>query len=519
MKPTRNNLFLCFSAIPIVIHFYLLNQTIINFPSWGDDFLFVELIEHYQKDSWRDFWGFLFKPHNQIHILFFGKVFTLFAYLIFGSLQFKYIILLANLLLLGIATLFYKYLQAQKYNSAHFISMTCILFAPMASIDQYNLIGVLQHTGSLFFLTLIAYLATSRKRSVIMCIVAVFYPLVSTEGWAILPLLTMYMYLTKHPLKKLMLLLCMVGISIFGYFLAQHPQPEESKSVINILFQTPIALLSFLGNTTWPISDSYKIGLNAVWGAILVFLSLYFLRKNKQWEMPGLLWLQILATGAMICIGRSQGNSITTLILSERFYSYASFAMIGTYLLGIPHFNKSSIRLNLILIFSCLYFFGSLYYWTKRQDALHNRLRADLTNAYRSASLLNYPAAPEQIRMLMEAKYFQVDKEALLSCPRENPTKFQALKNYSLEERNGQLSLQIFDIPEKESEAEQRWLAIQSVTNPDSSYLVSFLRDQANKPRLVHINSLQLTKLRGKNIWLYTQKANGTKITQYLGSL
>ncbi len=519
MKPTRNNLFLCFSAIPIVIHFYLLNQTIINFPSWGDDFLFVELIEHYQKDSWRDFWGFLFKPHNQIHILFFGKVFTLFAYLIFGSLQFKYIILLANLLLLGIATLFYKYLQAQKYNSAHFISITCILFAPMASIDQYNLIGVLQHTGSLFFLTLIAYLATSRKRSVIMCIVAVFYPLVSTEGWAILPLLTMYMYLTKHPLKKLMLLLCMVGISIFGYFLAQHPQPEESKSVINILFQTPIALLSFLGNTTWPISDSYKIGLNAVWGAILVFLSLYFLRKNKQWEMPGILWLQILATGAMICIGRSQGNSITTLILSERFYSYASFAMIGTYLLGIPHFNKSSIRLNLILIFSCLYFFGSLYYWTKRQDALHNRLRADLTNAYRSASLLNYPAAPEQIRMLMEAKYFQVDKEALLTCAQENPTKFQALKNYSLEERNGQLSLQIFDIPEKESEAEQRWLAIQSVTNPDSSYLVSFLRDQANKPRLVHINSLQLTKLRGKNIWLYTQKANGTKLTQYLGSL
>ncbi len=519
MKPTRNNLFLCFSAIPIVIHFYLLNQTIINFPSWGDDFLFVELIEHYQKDSWRDFWGFLFKPHNQIHILFFGKVFTLFAYLIFGSLQFKYIILLANLLLLGIATLFYKYLQAQKYNSAHFISITCILFAPMASIDQYNLIGVLQHTGSLFFLTLIAYLATSRKRSVIMCIVAVFYPLVSTEGWAILPLLTMYMYLTKHPLKKLMLLLCMVGISIFGYFLAQHPQPEESKSVINILFQTPIALLSFLGNTTWPISDSYKIGLNAVWGAILVFLSLYFLRKNKQWEMPGILWLQILATGAMICIGRSQGNSITTLILSERFYSYASFAMIGTYLLGIPHFNKSSIRLNLILIFSCLYFFGSLYYWTKRQDALHNRLRADLTNAYRSASLLNYPAAPEQIRMLMEAKYFQVDKEALLTCAQENPTKLQALKSYSLEERNGQLSLQIFDIPEKESEAEQRWLAIQSVTNPDSSYLVSFLRDQANKPRLVHINSLQLTKLRGKNIWLYTQKANGTKLTQYLGSL
>jgi hypothetical protein len=221
----------------------------------------------------------------------------------------------------------------------------------------------------------------------------------------------------------------------------------------------------------------------------------------------------------MICIGRSQGNSITTLILSERFYTYASFAMIGTYLLGIPHFNKSNIRLNMILLFSCLYFTGSFYYWTKRQDALHNRLRADLTNAYQSASLLNYPAAPEQIRMLMEAKYFQVDKEALLTYPLESPTKFQALKSYSLDERNGQLSLQLNDIPEKVLEADQRWLAIQSVTNPDSSYLVSFIRDQAKKPRLVHINSLQLTNLRGKNIWLYTQKANGTKLTQYLGSL
>jgi hypothetical protein len=235
--------------------------------------------------------------------------------------------------------------------------------------------------------------------------------------------------------------------------------------------------------------------------------------------MPIILWLQVLATGAMICVGRSQGNTISTLILSERFHSYATFALIGTYLLGIPLFNKSSVRRKLIVFASCLYFTGSYYYFTKGQDAFHNRLRADITNAHQQASLLSYPASSNQISSLMHANYFQVDSTDLLPCKPAIPAEYKALNAYSIENRNGQISLQINTIPEKKSPEDQRWLAIQFTTNPDSTYLVSFVRDQANRPRVVHINSLQLTSMMQKNLWLYTLKANGEGETAYLGSI
>lgn len=520
MNRSRINIFLCFAAIPIVLHFYLLNQTIINFPSWGDDFLFFELIEHARKDSWTQLLAFLFKPHNQIHLLFFGKVFALLSYWLFGSFQIKYTILLANLVLLGGTTLlFFKYLKIQKHGDWHFWGIMCILFAPNASIDNYQLIGVLQHSGSLLFLSFIAYAMATRKHTKTLLFAVASYPLVSTEGWAMLPILAMYMYLTKHPLRKVMLFMAILGLSLFAYFLAQHPQPTESHSILNSLFQAPVALLTFLGNTAWPVSDSFKIPINALWGALILFLSFLFVRKNRHLEMPIILWLQVLATGAMICVGRSQGNTISTLILSERFHSYATFALIGTYLLGLPLFNKSSVRRKLIVCSSCLYFVGSYYYFSKGEDAFHNRLRADLTNANQQASLLSYPASSNQISTLMHASYFQVDSTDLLKCKPAIPAEYKALNAYTIENRNGQISLQINTIPEKKSSDEQRWLAIQSTTNPDSTFLVSFVRDQANKPRVVHINSLQLSSMKQKNIWLYTLIANGEGETVYLGSI
>ena len=203
MKPTRNFLWIFLAAIPIVSHFYLLNHTLINFPSWGDDFLFFETIQHVQSDSFVQFVTYLFKPHNQIHVLLFGKVFVLVGYLISGSLHFKTFILLANLMLLAIAYLLYRFIQANKYPISYVIPVLCILFAPHASGDNYQLIGVLQHTGSLLFLTWIAFVSTSAKSSWALLFALVVYPFVSTEGWVMWPIIAFYLFYKQHPLKNL----------------------------------------------------------------------------------------------------------------------------------------------------------------------------------------------------------------------------------------------------------------------------------------------------------------------------
>jgi hypothetical protein len=84
---------------------------------------------------------------------------------------------------------------------------------------------------------------------------------------------------------------------------------------------------------------------------------------------------------------------------------------------------------------------------------------------------------------------------------------------------NKHITLKINDIPAKESFSDARWIAIQSATNPDSSIVCSVVSDQANKQKVFQLNSLQLTNLTQKHIYLYTKKANGQVSVQYLGSL
>jgi hypothetical protein len=84
---------------------------------------------------------------------------------------------------------------------------------------------------------------------------------------------------------------------------------------------------------------------------------------------------------------------------------------------------------------------------------------------------------------------------------------------------NGQITLKINDIPAKESWSDARWISIQSITNPDSSIVCSLASDQANKQKVLHLNSLQFTNLTQKHVYLYTQKASGHVSIQYLGSL
>jgi hypothetical protein len=523
MKLTRNFLFIFLAAVPIVSHFFLLNQTIINFPSWGDDFLFFETIEHFQSDNFVQFINYLFKPHNQIHVLLFGKVFVLVGFLITGSLNFKTLILLANLLLLGIVYLIYRFLRANKYASWHLIPILCFLFAPYASADNYHMIGVLQHTGSLFFLAWIAYLSTATKSSWVLLSALLIYPFVSTEGWVMVPIIAFYLFYKQHPLKYIVGSMSVFALIGLGFLVFAKPAEGPSSPLLQIILQAPLALCTFLGNTAWPVSDTYKIYINAAFGFSVFSLSSFCLWKNVRrksaWEMPVILWLQILATGAMICVGRSQGNTIATLVLSERFFTYGSFALISTYLLMIPLFDQFALKNRSILAFAFLYFIGSYYFYETKQGQLGTRLRADLTNAFYTSSSTSYPIPSDQLQTLLHAPYYQVDSTELLPRLTEKTAINTPLHAVTAFGENGHITLKINDIPPKESFFDTRWIAIQSIAHPDSSIVCSLASDQANRQKVLQLNSLQFTNLTQKHVYLYTQKASGHLSVQYVGSL
>lgn len=520
MKLTRNHLFLCLAAIPIVLHFYLVSSTIVNFPTWGDDFLFFELIEHLKKDSLTDFVAFLFKPHNHIHLLVFGKLFVLLGYVIFGSLQIKWIIIAANLMLLGITYTLYRYLKSQGFSIAYLIPITCLLFAPNANTDNYNLIGVVQHTGSIGCLVSIAYLVSQKRYSITLLILLAVYPLISTEGWAMLPFVALYMWITQHPLKKYVIGMGIVAIGGLAYLVGQQPAPPNKTPILDTLTQAPFALLTFLGNAAWPISDTYKTGLNASLGASLIVLSMWAIRRKNtypsKWEFPLIVWIQLIITGGMIVLGRSQGDSISTLILSERFHSYANLALVATILLIIPNLTKTPSKWICASI--CLIYFGGSFAFFN-PNKLHSRLRADVSNAYLQAASTSYPMPSEQIHSFTYASYYQVNSDELLKLTLPNPPEIKVI-DLEIEKKNeGAFSIRINNIPNKVNSGDLRWIIIQSAQHPVSQLILPFHADKANRPKILEVNSMQLTDLTHKNLWLYTIQADKTSKLAYVGSL
>ena len=179
-------LFLIILIVPIVLHFFNLFQTIINYPNFGDDFVYVELIEHVNKYGMNETIQQIFKLHNHVHLIAGSKIFVLIAYFLTGNLNFRLLTIISNIQLLLILYIFFIYLKEKKYNKWHILVLAFLLFAPFSSIDNYSLLGSLTHTSSLLILVIISFLAEFNLKSKWLLFWVLIYPLCQTDGWMML---------------------------------------------------------------------------------------------------------------------------------------------------------------------------------------------------------------------------------------------------------------------------------------------------------------------------------------------
>ena len=226
--------------------------------------------------------------------------------------------------------------------------------------------------------------------------------------------------------------------------------------------------------------------------------------------MPFIIWLQLLATAFMVCIGRGGGN-LETLVLSERFHSYSTMALVSTYLILIPYAGgKWS---NVFIGFSVIYFIGSWVIFMPVGNKLTNRLRADLTNAVKQNACTSYQVPSTNFRLIKDKDLYKYSSADIIEVQTSAVSYYQSLETPI---SNQELQLAI---DAKAQESDNRWLAIQSKANTDAIFIAPFFSDKAKKSKIVHINSLQLTDLKGKNLWLYTEHRKGETQTKYLGTI
>ena len=141
----------------VLLHFYHLSAYLINFPNWGDDFIFLSYYNDLPSFTFQEFWKRTFEFHSYIHRIPMARLITA-VYATFQPVfDFKELTIGANLLTLSVLYPLTKLLIRYHINLWHLVALVALLYAPNGNLDNFALIGVLQHMSSLVFLIWISF--------------------------------------------------------------------------------------------------------------------------------------------------------------------------------------------------------------------------------------------------------------------------------------------------------------------------------------------------------------------------
>lgn len=500
----------------LFFHFYRLQLHTLNFPNWGDDYAFLELLDYVQKHDWKENVNYIFHFHNNIHRIAYSRIWILIQYALLGHLNFKTAIILANVQLVLILIPFHWFLQKIKRSPWHLVGIAALLLAPFGNIDNFNLIGVLQHTGSILFLVWIAYGLFYAENQVWFIILALFYPFVSTEGLAFLPMVG-YVLWTKKSHLKIPFTVFALAVIVF-YF---HDYVGSASSTGQVTWSLFKGLFIFLGNWALPISDSFRASINFLAGIpVVLFFTWKILGSFRiNITFPSLLFLQIAATGLLICYGRSGMGDLELIALSDRFLLYGNTMLMAIYCALIFH-KHQTLRLPWALLLSGTWMIASFFMARRPLQEMYQRWTADLLGAYYFQSSSAYECPPETMQLLKKT-YYRFDTEEI---PRQFP-KFSVQKTSPIHPtinrfQEGRLSLSWNQIPEKTNVTDQRFVVLAQENTPEKKYYITSLSndytDRTKHSKLLIFNTLPMAHFQ---VFLLNLPNNQYPTYQYLSAL
>lgn len=418
MAKSHNVFLVVLILIPSAIHFFLLNKFLVNFPSWSDDFIYLDLIEIFDKISWHERLTKIFAFHNSIHRIAFSRTLLLLYFKIVGTINFKVIIMLANLQSVAILWVIYKYLRKEQLSIWYLVGVSIFLFSVNGNLDNYGLIGVLQHLSSILCMVLISYGLIYKPNHIWPLFITLLYPFVSTEGLMFIFWVLFYLYFTKSKFRPTFtILFTFLFIFYFCDYVGDHSNMPKANYFEKIyLFLKGIFV--FLGSSLkHNVSIAWVIGLFmiAYCGHFLVqIISEKMATKPSARLFPLFLFLQMLMTGALITIGRVSigGEASLQLLLADRFYTYGSFLLVILYLMLIVDLNnKSFLKPVYYLIPACIFGIFSFSNAQIRLFDLKNRVRLDASNAFLFKKSANYILTSRDSYLLSNAGLYHFPAE------------------------------------------------------------------------------------------------------------
>ena len=505
MAKSHNIFWVVLILIPVAIHFFLLDKFLVNFPSWGDDIIYIDLIEKFDKISWPERLSNIFAFHNYIHRIAFSRTLLILYFKIIGTINFKVIIMLANLQSGAILLIIFKYLKREQLSIWYLVGVSILLFSVNGNLDNYGLIGVLQHLSSILFMVSISYGLIYKPNHIWPLFLTFLYPFVITEGLVFILWVLCYLYFTKSKFRvTFTILFALIFVFYFHNYEGDHSNLPRADYV-EMIYLFLKGILVYLGS-----SLKHNVSIAWVIGLFIIAYCGHFLwqtisektaSKPTARLFPLFLFVQTLMTGALIAIGRvsNGGEAALQVLLADRFYTYGAFLLVILYLMLVLDLkNKSFLKPVYFLIPACIFGIFSFSNAQTRLFDLKNRVRLDASNAFLFKKSANYILTSRDSYLLSNAGLYhfpaEINELTVAKLEISDGQKLTLEKQDQIDPQIGQYKILNSSILKKTTNGHVVYL--RSDSNPNLGILIPIVQINQGRDYIikVHINGFDYTK-------------------------
>lgn len=330
--------------IPIGIYFWVWDYYALNIPKWDDHALKAFLIEYIQAPGWAEKWQAIFRQHNE-HRISVTRLVALLDYSIFGSLNFRRLMLYGNLSMVGVVALWWVLLHHNKKPFYALIPVPFIWLTLSHYENMYWGMASVQNFGVVVLSVWALYCCISRSRTlfIISLVLAALACLTSGNGLMVLPIGAILLFLAPR-WRRLIVWLGASGLYGFVYFqdFTRSPANPDNTFGLGLFIK---GYLYFLGSfaESFPVNNHAKFCL--ILGAMLFLVALSIvsatlfrlLRNRYEYDFSRItdlfclgVLLFILGTALVVVYSRV-GFGLDGL-LTSRYKMYSFLLLIVTYL-------------------------------------------------------------------------------------------------------------------------------------------------------------------------------------------
>ncbi len=395
--------------LPIFLFFIYLYYNAVNVP-YIDDLDMVSTINEIQASPY-ELLEILVRQQNDHRILF-SRLGVLAVYLFTDKINFRYTILLGFFNLVLLAYAFYLVYTSFRKGIGLFIPVIILLFSPNVYANHICSISSYQHTLSVAFSIISLYFLSEEKKTRWYWSLpfAMAASLTILDGLSVLPVGLFWLIVQRRYCESL-LYTAFAVVWLLIYFSDFQFSGASSESFSNASFSTILSnFVAFVGSSAKVLSDTNAVAVSTILGGFILFgCAVLFLYRTTaddpklrvaarlplRIEFIDICFLRLLATSAMIAIGRSYNGAEE--MMAVRFQIFSISILILFYLLLVRTIQVNGPMAVLFVVGSI---FINIYSYLKYEKAVaiwRQELKADAYNYRNNQTLLhqNSPDPPQ----------------------------------------------------------------------------------------------------------------------------